>query len=250
MADEKTPENETPETETDAPEAAAAEETPAAAADEAPEAPAAEAPESPPDDTPETVEEAVETADPSTPGDVEAVEVDSDETVPGAGPEAPSAPEQQLSPKERRSRRRVAQAAKRGDGPKTPEERRAARDERRRALAAQRRRYRARTKEKRAATRTEQPAGDELHAPEHGPGRPKVREGVVVSDKTEKTIVVRIDVVRRHRRYQKILRSTTTLHAHDERNDAHEGDKVRVVESRPMSRTKRWRLVDVLERAK
>ncbi|HMI71562.1 MAG TPA: 30S ribosomal protein S17 [Solirubrobacteraceae bacterium] len=77
-----------------------------------------------------------------------------------------------------------------------------------------------------------------------------MRSGRVVSDKADKTITVRIDVARRHRRYQKIVRSSTTLHAHDEANDAHEGDLVRVVESRPMSRTKRWRLVEVLERAK
>ena len=78
----------------------------------------------------------------------------------------------------------------------------------------------------------------------------KVRQGVVVSDKADKTITVRIDTARRHRRYEKIVRSSSTLHAHDENNDAHEGDTVRVVESRPLSRTKRWKLVDVLERAR
>ena len=77
-----------------------------------------------------------------------------------------------------------------------------------------------------------------------------MRLGTVVSDKADKTITVRIDVARRHRRYQKIVRSSTKLHAHDEANDAHEGDLVSVVESRPLSRTKRWRLVEVLERAK
>ena len=61
---------------------------------------------------------------------------------------------------------------------------------------------------------------------------------------------MRIDSAKRHPRYQKIVRSSTTLHAHDERNDANEGDLVRVVEARPMSRTKRWRLVEILERAK
>ncbi|WP_407653006.1 30S ribosomal protein S17 [Baekduia soli] len=85
---------------------------------------------------------------------------------------------------------------------------------------------------------------------EHGPGAPKERLGIVVSDKADKTITVRIDVARRHRRYQKIVRSSTTLHAHDEANDAHAGDRVRVIESRPLSATKRWRLVEVLERAK
>ena len=77
-----------------------------------------------------------------------------------------------------------------------------------------------------------------------------MRQGVVVSDKADKTIVVRVDVARRHRRYHKILRTSTTLHVHDERNDAHAGDTVRVQECRPMSRTKRWRLLEVLERAR
>ena len=77
-----------------------------------------------------------------------------------------------------------------------------------------------------------------------------MRQGIVVSDKADKTITVRIDYQRRHRKYQKILRSSMTLHAHDERNDAGIGDTVRVVESRPLSRTKRWRLVEVLEKAK
>ncbi|WP_233243962.1 MULTISPECIES: 30S ribosomal protein S17 [Solirubrobacterales] len=85
---------------------------------------------------------------------------------------------------------------------------------------------------------------------EHGPGRPKVRQGIVVSDKADKTITVRVDNAKRHRKYQKIVRSSTTLHAHDENNDAGAGDTVRVVECRPLSRTKRWRLVEILERAK
>ena len=73
--------------------------------------------------------------------------------------------------------------------------------------------------------------------PSTGPAAPKTRQGVVVSEKGEKTITVRIDVVRRHKRYHKILRSTIKLYAHDERNDAHEGDTVRVLECRPMSRS-------------
>ncbi|HVR05716.1 MAG TPA: 30S ribosomal protein S17 [Solirubrobacteraceae bacterium] len=81
-------------------------------------------------------------------------------------------------------------------------------------------------------------------------GSSKMRQGVVVSDRADKTITVRIDVARRHRRYEKIVRSSNTLHAHDENNEAHIGDVVRVIESRPLSRTKRWRLVDVLQRAR
>ena len=132
----------------------------------------------------------------------------------------------------------------------TPEQREEERQARRAATAKQRRAYRAKLKERRAAARAERPAPEPDHAPEHGPGRPKTQQGVVVSAKGEKTITVRIDVVRRHRRYHKILRSTQKLYAHDENNVANEGDTVRVVECRPMSRSKRWRLTDVLERAK
>ena len=124
------------------------------------------------------------------------------------------------------------------------------REQRRRKAAEQRRRRRAREKEKAKAARAEAPPAAAPEAREHGPGRPKVRQGVVVSDKADKTITVRIDVTRRHRTYKKIVRHSTTLHAHDERNDAHAGDTVRVVESRPLSRTKRWRLVEVVERAR
>ena len=81
-------------------------------------------------------------------------------------------------------------------------------------------------------------------------GTLKVRQGIVVSDKADKTITVRIDVAHRHRMYKKIVRTSSTLHAHDEANDAHVGDTVRLIESRPISRTKRWRLVEVVERAR
>jgi small subunit ribosomal protein S17 len=73
---------------------------------------------------------------------------------------------------------------------------------------------------------------------------------VVVSDRAAKTITVRVDVAHRHRRYEKVVRTSTTLHAHDELGDAHVGDTVLIQESRPLSRTKRWRLIEVLERAK
>ena len=72
----------------------------------------------------------------------------------------------------------------------------------------------------------------------------------VVSDRADKTITVRIDMIRRHRVYGKVVRESGTLHAHDETNQAGEGDVVRVVESRPLSRSKRWRLVEVLEKAR
>ncbi|MBN2203704.1 MAG: 30S ribosomal protein S17 [Thermoleophilia bacterium] len=81
------------------------------------------------------------------------------------------------------------------------------------------------------------------------PGR-KERRGIVVSDAMDKTIVVRIDVVQKHERYGKVVRRSTKLHAHDEHNTAGVGDLVRLVETRPLSATKRWRLLDVLEKAK
>jgi small subunit ribosomal protein S17 len=81
-------------------------------------------------------------------------------------------------------------------------------------------------------------------------GRRKVRVGVVVSDAMDKTVVVRIDRVVRHPLYGKTIRRSAKLAAHDEANDAHVGDTVRVTETRPVSKTKRWRVVEVVERAK
>jgi len=89
----------------------------------------------------------------------------------------------------------------------------------------------------------------ERKAPEKVPGR-KERRGVVVSDAMDKTIVVRIDVAQKHERYGKVVRRSSKLHAHDEHNTAGVGDLVRVVETRPLSATKRWRLLEVLEKAK
>ena len=81
-------------------------------------------------------------------------------------------------------------------------------------------------------------------------GRRKVRVGVVVSDGMDKTVVVRIDRQVRHPLYGKTVRRSSKLAAHDEQNDAHVGDTVRITETRPVSKTKRWRVVEVVERAK
>ena len=80
--------------------------------------------------------------------------------------------------------------------------------------------------------------------------RRKVREGIVVSTKMDKTVVVAVVDRVQHSRYRKTLQRTTKLYAHDEANEVREGDRVRVAETRPMSKTKRWRIVEVLERAK
>jgi small subunit ribosomal protein S17 len=222
MADQENPET-TDAAEDAAPEAAA----PEAAAPEA-AAPEEAAPEAPAEETP--AEEPV------------AEEPVADEPVAEAPAAAPSAPAAPQAPPSTPKERKLASRARRGTRrPATPEER----NELRRQKAAARTRRRASEKAKRGEAR-----GEGTPPAEHGTGAPKVRLGKVVSDKADKTITVRIDVARRHRRYQKIVRSSTTLHAHDERNDANEGDLVRVVEARPMSRTKRWRLVEILERAK
>ena len=81
-------------------------------------------------------------------------------------------------------------------------------------------------------------------------GQRKVRQGVVVSDRMDKTVLVRIDQVARHRGYGKTVRRSSKLAAHDEANDAHVGDTVRVMETRPLSKSKRWRVVEIVERAK
>ncbi|MGH9014473.1 MAG: 30S ribosomal protein S17 [Acidimicrobiia bacterium] len=80
--------------------------------------------------------------------------------------------------------------------------------------------------------------------------RRKVREGMVLSTKMDKTVVVAVVDRVRHGRYGKTLQRTSRLYAHDEANDVREGDRVRVAETRPLSRQKRWRVVEVLERAK
>ncbi len=78
----------------------------------------------------------------------------------------------------------------------------------------------------------------------------KVREGLVVSDKMDKTVVVSVEDRVKHALYGKVLRRTSKLKAHDEANTAGVGDRVRLMETRPLSATKRWRVVEILERAK
>jgi small subunit ribosomal protein S17 len=194
---------------------------------------------------------------PGTPPQEAAAEAPAQESAADVSASAPARttppePVEQLSPKERRRKARSTRGGS-ARASRTPEERQAERDAERRRKAVRRRARRLQERTKRTSARER--AGTATSAPvvESGgaeQGTRKVRQGIVVSDKADKTITVRIDVARRHRRYEKIVRSSNTLHAHDEGNEAHEGDVVRVIESRPLSRTKRWRLVDVLERAR
>jgi small subunit ribosomal protein S17 len=96
---------------------------------------------------------------------------------------------------------------------------------------------------------TETPANTPTAAPEHRPHR-KTRRGVVVSDKMTKTVVVEVEDRVRHPLYGKIMKRTTKVKAHDEREEAGSGDLVLIMETRPISATKRWRVVEILEKAK
>ena len=151
-------------------------------------------------------------------------------------------PEDDLPWKERR---RLQKSRRSGEpGPQlSTEDRVAKRAEERRVRANLRRKQREAAKAERSPGTGTSPAERESNAA-------KVRQGIVVSSKGDKSITVRIDTARRHRAYEKIVRSSTKLHAHDERNEAGEGDVVRVIETRPLSKTKRWRLVDVVEKAR
>ena len=90
----------------------------------------------------------------------------------------------------------------------------------------------------------------QAEAPAKGRGDRKVRTGVVVSEKMDKTVLVAVKQVVRHRTYGKTVRRSSKLAAHDEANDAHVGDTVRLMETRPLSKTKRWRVIEIVERAK
>jgi small subunit ribosomal protein S17 len=144
-----------------------------------------------------------------------------------------------------KARRRLERSRRSGEpGPRqSPEERAAARREARKLAAKRRSSYRTKKRGKR------EPGAGTPPVERRSAGR-KVRQGRVVSSKPDKTITVQIEVARRHPQYEKIVRRSRTLHVHDAQNEAGEGDLVRVVETRPLSRTKRWRLVEILEKAK
>jgi small subunit ribosomal protein S17 len=105
------------------------------------------------------------------------------------------------------------------------------------------------TRPKRAASAERKPI-TRVPKPEHERGRRQERRGVVVSDAMDKTIVVKVDTIRSHPKYKKVIRRSVKFHAHDEQNSAKVGDVVRIVETRPLSATKNWRLVEIVEAAK
>lgn len=207
---------------TDTPEEAPVEGAPGdeAAAEETPEAPVEEAPA---DDAPEPEEAAPAAAAPP--------------------PEAET-PVEALAPKARRKAERSRHSGEAAP-PRSDEQRAADRAGARQAKARARQRARASARNRRGDERGEgTPPRDRVGAAR------KVRQGTVVSAKPDKTITVRVEIARRHPVYEKVVRRSGTVHAHDERNEAHEGDIVRVVESRPLSKLKRWRLLEIVERAR
>lgn len=218
---EETPQDEAPQAEETSAEVA---ET----AEDSPADPGSEAEESPADGEAQSPSE-------------EESQPDSSATSEGAG--SPEASEEDDLPW--KTRRRLAKSRRPHEaGPQLSAEERAEK------RLADRKRRAAERRKGRAAAKAKHEAGSGTPAAERDANAAKVRQGIVVSDKGEKSITVRIDIVRRHTTYEKVVRRSRTLHAHDERNEAGEGDVVRVVETRPLSKTKRWRLVDVVEKAR
>jgi small subunit ribosomal protein S17 len=195
----------------------------------------------------------------STPPAEEAPEADAEDTSAdeGSSDDAPAeeAPAAEVAPEKEadplgdipwKERRRLLRSRELSEAKPTlsPEDRAAARVAGRKKKAAERRTERAAAKAKKGELGTGTPVA------ERDSNAAKTRQGIVVSNKGEKSITVRIDFARRHPTYEKIVRRSRTLHAHDERNEAGEGDVVRIVETRPLSKTKRWCLVDVVEKAR
>jgi small subunit ribosomal protein S17 len=169
--------------------------------------------------------------EPSSEGEADAPSAEGDDSLEGLDWKARRRLERSRQPGEQRSQQ-------------SPDERAAARGESRKRAATRRSAYRSKRRSKKGEAGSGTPPAEGRSA-----GR-KTRQGRVVSSKPDKTITVAIEVARRHPQYEKIVRRSRTLHAHDAQNEAGEGDLVRVVETRPMSRTKRWRLVEILEKAK
>jgi small subunit ribosomal protein S17 len=123
-------------------------------------------------------------------------------------------------------------------------------------VPAKRKRKRLPRPQRRQRSKPARPASAErgpivrLEKPEHERGRRQERQGTVVSDAMEKTIVVKVEVVKAHPKYKKVVRRSVKFHAHDEQSTAKVGDVVRIVETRPLSKTKHWRLAEVVEAAK
>jgi ribosomal protein uS17 len=160
--------------------------------------------------------------------------------VPEAGAEVPAEPEEPEAEEPAAPPETEAEAPAEAGASAKP-------SKSRRHVPRSARRTRTKTVREKAATR--KPI-TRTAAPEPELGRHQERRGVVVSDKGDKTIVVKVDVIRSHPRYRKVVRRSVKFHAHDESNQAGIGDTFRIVETRPLSKTKRWRLAEIVEKAR
>ena len=228
------------EEQTTEPEAEATEEAPEAEAP-AEDAPAEEQEEAPAEEPAAGDDAATEdSADEAAPPAADAEAAESGDEAAGAGTPAED------DDLDWKTRRRLQRSRRPSEAlpQRNPEERQTERSQRRGETAVSRRRHRQTQRGKKGEQRTGTPPA------ERRPNPAKVRQGIVVSNRADKTITVRIDIARRHPAYEKVVRRTRTLHAHDEQNEAGQGDVVRVVETRPISRSKRWRLLEVVEKAR
>jgi small subunit ribosomal protein S17 len=215
-------ENENPTTDEQAPEA------PAAGEETSPEAPAADASSDAPSEHTEQPA-ATETEVPPVGGETspEAPAADASSEVPSEPTEQPPATETEAPP---------AAAERPAERPKS--RKRLPRSERHKHSKPKRER----PAERRPITR--------VPKPESTRGRRQERRGVVVSSTMDRTIVVKVDTIKSHPRYKKVVRRSLKFHAHDPENKANVGDIVRIVETRPISKTKNWRLAEIVEAAK
>jgi small subunit ribosomal protein S17 len=244
--EEKTDQEQNEGTEEQAHEETAAEQEAPADEAAAEEAPAEE--EAPPEEAAEESTEDAAEGDSPPPADAEAPDESTEDSAEGADPDAPGSEAEEAAGEDLdwKTRRRLERSRQPVEArpQRSAEERQADRSGRRAAKAAGRVRHRAARRAKKGEPGTGTAPAERRANPA------KVRQGVVVSDGADKTITVRIDIARRHPTYEKIVRRSRTLRAHDEQNEAGQGDVVRVVETRPISRTKRWRLVEVIEKAR
>jgi small subunit ribosomal protein S17 len=192
----------------------------------------------------EKTEEAVEETPVEEAPEAEAAEAPAEDAP---AEEAPAAEDDPLADLPWKERRRILKSRKSGEaGPeRSPEQRQADRQAARAKKAGIRRKRREEIKSERKGDGVGTPRAEKTRT-----GKPKERQGKVVSNKTDKTITVQIDTARRHPVYEKIVRQTHKIHAHDEQNEANEGDVVRVIETRKLSKTKHWKLVEVVEKAR
>ena len=196
------------------------------------------APEAPAEDEGPSEEPAAEEADPETEAEAPAEEPAAEaepEAEAEAPAEEPAADAVAEEPADEAAEAESAEEAAPAQPVSKPKRKRLPRSERHKHVKPKRER----PAERRPIVR--------LEKPEHPRGRRQERRGVVVSSGMDKTIVVRVDAVKAHPKYQKVVRRSTKFHAHDEQNQAKVGDVVRIVETRPLSKTKNWRLAEIVE---